>query len=134
MIKASIIASLALLSQEPGPANVPPPTPAPATVGPQSGSLVIVGGGQNGPDIIKRFVTLAGGKDAEVVVIPTAAENDPVDAKRVEHRQDARAHAADRVRAGRGGRAAVTGQLEPQKPELLAELPDLPVPDGGARA
>jgi len=28
----------------------------------------------------------------------------------------------------------VTGQLEPQKPELLAELPDLPVPDGGARA
>jgi cyanophycinase len=83
MTSSMIIASLALLAQEPGSANVPPPTPAPATVGPQSGSLVIVGGGQNGPDIIKRFVTLAGGKDAEVVVIPTAAENDPVDAKRV---------------------------------------------------
>lgn len=36
-----------------------------------------------GPDIVKRFVTLAGERDSEVVVIPTAAENDPVDAGRV---------------------------------------------------
>jgi cyanophycinase len=74
-----ILASLALLAQEPAPANLVPP----ATVGPRSGSLVVVGGGQIGPEISKRFVTLAGGPDSEVVVIPTAAEDDPVDVKRV---------------------------------------------------
>jgi cyanophycinase len=84
MIHLAMLASLILLSQEPGQSNpAPSPPPAPATVGPKEGSLLIVGGGQNGPEITKRFLTLAGGKDAEVVVIPTAAENDPVDAKRV---------------------------------------------------
>jgi cyanophycinase len=85
MTGSMIIASLVLLAQEPAPAAAnTAPTASPSTgVGPREGSLVIVGGGQLGPEIIKRFVTLAGGKDAEVVVIPTAAENDPVDIKRV---------------------------------------------------
>ena len=66
---------IALLAQGPG--------PSPETaVGPREGTLVVVGGGQVGPEIVRRFVGLAGGKDAEVVVIPTASETDPVDVKR----------------------------------------------------
>lgn len=41
-------------------------------VGPKSGALVIVGGGGAGPEIIKRFVDLAGGSQAKIVYIPTA--------------------------------------------------------------
>ena len=41
-------------------------------VGPERGSLVVVGGGSLGPEIIERFIELAGGKDAPIVVIPTA--------------------------------------------------------------
>ncbi|MFO0956095.1 MAG: cyanophycinase [Isosphaeraceae bacterium] len=68
---------IALLAQEPSPA----PTPASAAVGPTSGSLLIVGGGALTLEIIDRFVKLAGGRDAEVVLIPTASETDPVDVK-----------------------------------------------------
>ena len=42
-----------------------------AEVGPDKGTLVIVGGGA-GPDILRRFVELAGGPQAPLVVIPTA--------------------------------------------------------------
>jgi len=46
--------------------------------GPSRGALVVVGGGKIGPEIAQRFVALAGGPDAEFVVIPTAAgDNDP---------------------------------------------------------
>ena len=41
-------------------------------VGPANGSLVIVGGAMRDPAIIERFLQLAGGKDAPIVVIPTA--------------------------------------------------------------
>ena len=41
-------------------------------VGPANGSLVIVGGAMKDPAIIERFLELAGGKDAPIVVIPTA--------------------------------------------------------------
>lgn len=44
-------------------------------IGPEKGSLVIVGGGKLGPDIWNRFVELAGGSNAHIVVIPTAAED-----------------------------------------------------------
>jgi cyanophycinase len=47
-------------------------TAAPAVKGPEHGTLVIVGGGKLGPAILTRFFDLAGGKDAPVVVIPTA--------------------------------------------------------------
>ncbi len=47
-------------------------TGGPATVGPVSGSVVVVGGGQIGPEIYKKFIELAGGPDAPIVVIPTA--------------------------------------------------------------
>ncbi len=42
------------------------------TTGPRKGSLVIVGGGKVGVEIINRFVDLAGRKQANMVVIPTA--------------------------------------------------------------
>src|SRR5215207_610545 len=45
-------------------------------VGPASGALVIVGGAMQDPAIVKRFITLAGGPDAPIVVIPTAGDAD----------------------------------------------------------
>lgn len=45
---------------------------APMAQGPEKGTLIIAGGGALGPEIVGRFIALAGGKDAEIVVIPTA--------------------------------------------------------------
>jgi cyanophycinase len=42
---------------------------------PVRGHLVIAGGGQLGPEITGRFLTLAGGPTAPIVVIPTAGED-----------------------------------------------------------
>lgn len=42
-------------------------------IGPESGSLVIVGGAMESNVIISRFIELAGGMDAIIVVIPTAS-------------------------------------------------------------
>lgn len=42
------------------------------TTGPARGALVIVGGNMQDPAIVERFLDLAGGKDAPIVVIPTA--------------------------------------------------------------
>lgn len=55
-----------------------PPVDMPV-VGPASGSLVIVGGALRDPAIIQRFLELAGGPDAPIVVIPTAAGSDSYD-------------------------------------------------------
>ncbi len=41
-------------------------------VGPPNGSLVVVGGGMRSSEIVDRFVQLAGGPHAHIVVIPTA--------------------------------------------------------------
>lgn len=43
-------------------------------VGPASGALVIVGGAMRDPAIVTRFIDLAGGPDAPIVVIPTAGD------------------------------------------------------------
>ncbi|MGE5244677.1 MAG: amidohydrolase family protein [Betaproteobacteria bacterium] len=58
-----------------------PLTAAPVVKGPEHGALVIVGGGKVGRDILDRFFELAGGRDAPLVVIPTAggAETYPPD-------------------------------------------------------
>jgi len=48
-------------------------------IGPENGTLVIVGGGMKGDIIIKRFIELAGGNDAPIVVIPTAGGRDNYD-------------------------------------------------------
>ena len=55
------------------------------TVGPQAGSLVIDGGANN-PETIRRFVELAGGPESQFVVIPTASERDEIDLERESER------------------------------------------------
>jgi cyanophycinase len=47
--------------------------------GPANGSLVIVGGAMRDPAIRQRFLDLAGGPDAPIVVIPTAGGRDEYD-------------------------------------------------------
>jgi cyanophycinase len=44
----------------------------PVVRGPEQGTLIIAGGGKLGPEILGRFIKLAGGPSAEIVVIPTA--------------------------------------------------------------
>ena len=48
-------------------------------VGPARGSLVIVGGAMRDPAIVERFVQLAGGPEAPIVVIPTAGGGETYD-------------------------------------------------------
>jgi cyanophycinase len=51
-------------------------------IGPERGSLVIVGGGRVTPEIWARFIELAGGaENAKVVVVPTAGESVPDDGR-----------------------------------------------------
>lgn len=54
----------------------PSPSPAPPQFGPAKGTLVIVGGGLKSEAILKRFLDLAGGPEASLVMIPTAGESD----------------------------------------------------------
>lgn len=49
------------------------------TRGPQKGSLMIIGGAANADIFFERFAKLAGGKDAKIVVIPTAAGEEFLD-------------------------------------------------------
>ena len=58
-------------------ALLPLPSPSalfaqPVVKGPERGALVVVGGGKVGHDILGRMFDLAGGKNAPLVVIPTA--------------------------------------------------------------
>ncbi len=46
------------------------------TVGPEKGSLVIVGGGRMGPEIVQEFIARAGGAKEPFVIIPTANEGE----------------------------------------------------------
>ena len=46
--------------------------PPPPQVGPERGSLVIVGGAMRSAEIYERFIQLAGGPDAHIVLVPTA--------------------------------------------------------------
>ncbi len=45
-------------------------------IGPTQGTLILAGGGRLGPEIWSRFVELAGGPEATIVVIPTAGAED----------------------------------------------------------
>ncbi len=47
------------------------------TRGPERGTLVIVGGGDRDFLVFRQFVELAGGKNAKLVVIPTASSSNP---------------------------------------------------------
>ncbi|MEO0571052.1 MAG: cyanophycinase [Bacteroidota bacterium] len=48
---------------------------------PSNGSLVIAGGGLLSEEIMKTFIDLAGGKDAQIVLVPTAAGLSEYDGK-----------------------------------------------------
>lgn len=52
-----------------------PTVAAPKVAGPEKGTLIIAGGGKLGPEIVGRFIALAGGPKAKIVVIPTAGED-----------------------------------------------------------
>jgi cyanophycinase len=45
-------------------------------VGPERGTLIVAGGGRLGPEIVQRFIDLAGGDTARIVIIPTAGEEE----------------------------------------------------------
>jgi cyanophycinase len=51
--------------------NSPPACPC---VGPRRGAIVLAGGGDLSGDIYRTFVTLAGGPNSRIVVIPTAVD------------------------------------------------------------
>ena len=55
------------------------PRAAAQEFGPANGSLVIVGGGMRDPAILERFIELAGGPQAPIVIIPTAGGGDDYD-------------------------------------------------------
>jgi cyanophycinase len=78
-MKLPITLCLAVLAG-PAVAQSPSPSPSPSVgppeIGPARGSLVIVGGGLRSESILKRFLDLAGGPEASLVVIPTAGESD----------------------------------------------------------
>jgi cyanophycinase len=67
-----LLAVSSLSAQEPEAASQP-------VVGPATGSLVIVGGAMRDPAIRERFVELAGGADARIVVVPTAGGREEYD-------------------------------------------------------
>ena len=48
-------------------------------IGPKNGQLMIVGGALQDPAIFERFIDLAGGPDAPIIVIPTAGEGKDYD-------------------------------------------------------
>ncbi len=55
------------------------PTGEAQEIGPPTGALVAVGGAMKDPAILARFLELAGGPEAPIVVIPTAGTSDPYD-------------------------------------------------------
>jgi len=71
---AAVVAPLAAQVSGPvgGPVAAQAGATAPPRVGPATGSVVAVGGRMASPEIFRRFIALAGGPDAELVVIPTA--------------------------------------------------------------
>ncbi len=69
MRKASVLALLLLACRQPTPAPRPSASPR---IGPENGSVLVVGGGQQGPEIFAKFIELAGGPDALIVEVPTA--------------------------------------------------------------
>jgi len=55
-----------------------------AATGPPKGAVVACGGGVLGPDVMTRFIKLAGGPDAPIVFIPTANGENPQPANQLE--------------------------------------------------
>lgn len=71
-----VVVLIAGLAAPPVAANQGVPGESDAPQGPESGALVAVGGGAIGEEILNAFFELAGGKDAPIVLIPTAGVGD----------------------------------------------------------
>jgi len=56
--------------------------------GPQKGSLLIVGGNARDPAIYNKFIELAGGPEANFVIVPTAGGNKSPDGKIREYKEE----------------------------------------------
>ncbi len=76
--RRSVIAGAVLLAAALGPGAVAGQEGGPQ-VGPERGALVIVGGAMRSPEIYRRFIELAGGPDAPLVMIPTAGGGEEYD-------------------------------------------------------
>src|SRR4030095_15797292 len=50
-----------------------------AEIGPDKGTLMIVGGNMQDPALYKRFIELAGGSQPPIVIVPTAGDDDTYD-------------------------------------------------------
>ena len=72
MRRATVVVTCALFVLLASPASA-------QEIGPARGALVIVGGGMRDEAIVERFLELAGGRDAPIVVIPTAGGGDDYD-------------------------------------------------------
>ncbi|MGH7711348.1 MAG: cyanophycinase [Gemmatimonadaceae bacterium] len=74
-IRVFALCTFAVVLAACGTGRAPRSDSTPQAIAPVTGHLVIVGGGQLGPEITQRFIALAGGPDAQIVVIPTAGED-----------------------------------------------------------
>ena len=77
MVRSLLLASVALILSE---SSAHSEEPNQTIVGPKNGSLVIMGGGgkdRTFPQVFAHFIKLAGGKDARIVIVPTAASSSP---------------------------------------------------------
>jgi cyanophycinase len=72
----SLVVALLLAAARPASAQIPISEPV---VGPANGSLVVIGGALRSPEIYQRFIELAGGPDAHLVMIPTAGGGEEYD-------------------------------------------------------
>ena len=55
-----------------GPATGAPAANGTPVVGPPNGTVIVVGGGGQGPEITKKFIELAGGPNALIILVPAA--------------------------------------------------------------
>lgn len=51
----------------------------PAFIGPESGTLIIIGGNAKDPLFLEKFKEYAGGEDANIIIVPTAWEDDQIE-------------------------------------------------------
>ena len=76
----------------------------------QSGTLVVVGGGNTGPEIVSKTLALAGGRNAIVAVLPQSSEEKDAGDDSVKMWREAGARAAEKVLFA--DRAAAKAALE----------------------
>ncbi|KAI1494237.1 class I glutamine amidotransferase-like protein [Biscogniauxia mediterranea] len=78
--RTHLLAALLLLTTSAQmPATASAQSDPPSYIGPENGTLLIVGGGTLSDSIYERFIELAGGPSAPIVTVPTAEGSDSYD-------------------------------------------------------